>query len=68
MRKFLVEWELPPSPCIKFANRFLYTMKKLRAHHSILCQSDHLTSARFEHFVCHIYIYGIYFHLSVQCL
>ena len=34
----------------------------------IMCPSDHLTSARFEHFVCHRYICGIYFRLSVQCL
>ena len=44
----------------------------------IMCQSGQLTSARFHHFVCHRYIYiyiyiyiykyGIYFHLSVQCL
>ena len=38
MSKFLVGVGSPPSPqygkpCINFANRFLYTMKKLRAHH-----------------------------------
>ena len=38
MSKFLVGGGTPPSPqqgkpCINFANRFLYTMKKLHAHH-----------------------------------
>ena len=38
MRKFLVGGETPPfpqygKPCINFANMFLYTMLKLRAHH-----------------------------------
>ena len=38
MSKFLVGGGTSPSPqegksCINFANRVLYTMKKLRAHH-----------------------------------
>ena len=73
MSKFLVGGRTAPSPqygqpCINFANRFLYTMKQLRAHHihhvpkwpsyfmqdlSTLCVAD---------------IYDIYFHLSIQCL
>ena len=40
-------------------NRFLYTMKNSMHITYIMCQSGHLTSARFEHLVCHRYLWYI---------
>ena len=70
--QILVGGRTPASPqwrktCINFANRFLHTVKKLLAHHihhvpkwiSYFCQIWAL---------CVRDIYGIYFHLSAQCL
>ena len=40
-------------------NRFLYTMKNSMHITYIMCQSGRLTSARFEHLVCHRYLWYI---------
>ena len=63
----------PPSPSRENPVQTLPTSFHIQWRSSvhityIMSQSEYLTSARFQHLVCHIYIYGIYFQLSVQCL
>ena len=43
-----------------FANKFLYTMKKLHIHYI-----QHVPSACFEHFLCHRYIWYIYIYIYI---
>ena len=57
--KFLAGGDTPPIPHI-----YMGDGKKLHVHEEAPCtshtSSGHLTSARFQHFVCHRYIWYIF--------